>query len=68
MLYLTDETDGALRVDGISILPKRNRLVCMHVDILHEVDNCTGDRLNISGWPFASEEPFLRWKGESNAQ
>ena len=68
MFYLTDETDGALKIDGISILPKRNRLVCMHVDILHEVDNCTGDRLNISGWPFASEEPFLRWKGESTSQ
>ena len=68
MFYLTDETDGALKIDGVSILPKRNRLVCMHVDILHEVENCTGDRLNISGWPFASEEPFLRWKGESNAR
>jgi hypothetical protein len=68
MLYLTDETDGALRTDGISILPKRNRLVCMHVDILHEVDNCSGDRLNISGWPFANEEPFLRWKGQTTSQ
>ena len=67
MFYLTDETDGALKIDGVSILPKRNRLVCMHVDILHEVDNCTGVRLNISGWPFASEEPFLRWKGESTS-
>lgn len=62
MLYLTDETDGELCTDDITILPKRNRLVVMRTGFEHWVNPCSGPRINISGWPFANEEVRARWK------
>lgn len=62
MLYLTNEKDGELTSDGISVLPKRNRLVLMKTGDIHTVNICSGRRLNISGWPYATDEVFNRWK------
>ena len=62
MLYLTDETDGALCTDDIRILPKRNRLVVMRTGFDHWVEKCSGSRANISGWPFASKQVREKWK------
>jgi len=62
MLYLTDETDGELCTDDMTILPKRNRLVVMRTGFDHWVNPCSGPRINISGWPFATAEVRARWK------
>ena len=62
MLYLTDETDGELCTDDMSILPKRNRLVVMRTGFDHWVNPCSGARINISGWPFATEQVRALWK------
>jgi hypothetical protein len=62
MLYLTDEVDGELTAEGISILPKKNRLVLMKTGDIHTVNQCSGRRLNIAGWPYATDEVFNRWK------
>ena len=62
MLSLTDENDGALHSNGVSVLPKRNRLAIMKTGTLHHVDPCSGDRLNLSGWPFATEQVRALWK------
>ena len=62
MLYLTDETDGHLIVPGMSILPRRNRLVVMNTGQIHSVDPCSGPRLNLSGWPFATKQVRALWK------
>ena len=40
----------------ISVLPKRNRMVCMRVGAPHYVKHCSGSRVCISGWPYASDE------------
>ena len=62
MLYLTDEVDGELCTESLKILPKRNRLVLMRTGFEHWVEKCSGARLNISGWPFATKEVRQRWK------
>lgn len=62
MLYLTDEIDGALCTDTMKILPKRNRLVLMNTGFDHWVEECSGERINISGWPFMTTEVRDRWK------
>ena len=62
MLYLTNEKDGALHSEGVSVLPKENRLVLMKTGTLHHVDPCSGDRLNLSGWPFITSQVRDRWK------
>ena len=63
MLYCTDEDDGALSGDGFSILPRYNRLVLMRTGtIMHKVDRCSGRRLNIAGWPYATDEVVNRWR------
>lgn len=62
MLYLTDETDGALCIEDLRILPKRNRLVLMRTGFEHWVEPCSGSRANISGWPFATTEVREKWK------
>ena len=63
MVYCTDEEDGALSGDGFSILPKYNRLVLMRTGtIMHKVDKCSGRRLNIAGWPYATDEVVRRWR------
>ena len=62
MLYMTDEIDGSLCTEDMTILPKRNRLVIMRTGFDHWVEPCTGSRINISGWPFANEEVRARWK------
>ena len=62
MLYMTDEIDGSLCTEDMTILPKRNSLVIMNTGFDHWVEPCTGSRINISGWPFANEEVRVRWK------
>lgn len=62
MLYLTDETDGELCTEDMRILPKRNRLVVMRTGFDHWVEPCTGERINLSGWPFITAEVRARWK------
>lgn len=63
MLYCTDEEDGALSGDGFSILPRYNRLVLMRTGtITHKVDKCSGSRLNIAGWPYATNKVVERWR------
>ena len=62
MLYLTDETDGELCTEDMRILPKRNRLVIMRTGFYHWVEPCSGQRLNLSGWPFATEQVRALWK------
>ena len=62
MLYLTDEIDGALCTPDMRVLPKRNRLVVMHTGFEHWVEKCSGTRLNVTGWPFATAEVRDRWK------
>jgi len=62
MLYLTDETDGELCTEDMRILPKRNRLVIMRTGFDHWVEPCTGERINISGWPFATKQVREKWK------
>ena len=64
MLYLSNEEDGALCTHGIEILPRRNRLVAMRTGVEHWVSRCSGRRLNITGWSFASSAVLRRWKGE----
>ena len=61
MLYLTDEQDGEFTTDSISILPRRNRLLLCRTGFVHAVNHCTGRRLNISGWPYATNEVFERY-------
>jgi hypothetical protein len=62
MLYLTDEVDGALCTGDMTIIPKRNRLVVMRTGFDHWVESCSGDRINISGWPFATKQVREKWK------
>tara|TARA_E500000081_G_C6116570_1_gene345521 strand:+ start:71 stop:595 length:525 start_codon:yes stop_codon:yes gene_type:complete len=63
MLYCTDEKDGALSGEGFSILPKYNRIVIMKTGtIMHKVDKCSGRRLNIAGWPYATDLVVKKWK------
>lgn len=64
MLYLTDENDGELCTDSLRILPKRNRLVLMRTGFEHWVEPCSGSRINISGWPFASKDIRAKWKAK----
>ena len=66
MLYLTNETDGALCAEGLKIIPRRNRFVVMRTGINHWVERCSGRRLNITGWSFASQEVVQRWKTPQN--
>jgi len=61
MLYLTDEWDGEFTADGLSVLPRRNRLLLTRTGFTHAVNHCTGRRLNISGWPYASDEVVRRY-------
>jgi len=62
MYYLTDEIDGELITPGMTILPRRNRLVVMTTGEIHSVEPCSGERLNLSGWPFASDQVRALWK------
>jgi hypothetical protein len=63
MLYLTDEIDGAFCAEGLSVLPKRNRVLITKVGFEHWVEKCSGTRLNITGWSFCTDEVIKRWSG-----
>ena len=55
MFYLTDETDGDLVLPDFNyrITPKKNLCVIMRTGHKHLVENCTGQRILITGWSFA---------------
>jgi len=55
MFYLTNETDGDLVLPDFNyrITPKKNTCVIMKTGHFHLVENCTGQRIVITGWPFA---------------
>jgi hypothetical protein len=52
----------------ISVLPKRNRVVCMRVGAPHYVKKCSGRRMCISGWPYASDEYRNKIKSDSSTR
>ena len=62
MLYLTDEIDGNFCTNSLSITPKRNLLIAAETGFEHWVERCSGKRLNITGWSFATTEVIERWK------
>jgi hypothetical protein len=66
MFYLTDEIDGNFCTEGLSITPKRNRLLTIKTGFEHWVEHCSGERLNITGWSFATTEIIERWKTPQN--
>tara|TARA_Y100001937_G_C7081826_1_gene313381 strand:- start:95 stop:652 length:558 start_codon:yes stop_codon:yes gene_type:complete len=55
MFYLTDEKDGDLVLPEFNyrITPKRNLCIIMRTGYPHLVENCSGERIVITGWSFA---------------
>ena len=39
--------------EGVEVLPQENRCVLFSVSAPHKVSHCSGERLIVTGWPFA---------------
>lgn len=51
--------------ETIRVKPKRNRAVFMKVGVAHYVEKCSGNRLCLSGWSFASDEYYNEFYGNN---